>query len=95
MSDKVNIDARFTPCRCGCKGKDPWHAATFRRVVHDQVPVRDGPEKQGRVGRLTWRVVARGRARFPWGDEEVLRVEAGTVSSWMLPDAARSLGLPL
>lgn len=22
-------------CRCGCAGKDPWHASNFRRVIRD------------------------------------------------------------
>lgn len=26
---------RLTPCGCGCKGRDPWHRASFRRVVTD------------------------------------------------------------
>ena len=27
-------------CDCGCKGKDPWHKSSFRRVIRDD----DGEE---------------------------------------------------
>lgn len=29
----TQITYRVNPCNCGCKGGDPWHAATFYRVI--------------------------------------------------------------
>lgn len=42
------IMARLTPCNCGCQGADPWHRATYRRVV-DEVQAVDETHQQGTV----------------------------------------------
>jgi hypothetical protein len=36
----VKVINKGSPCSCGCKGQDPWHKASYRRVVH--VRVKEG-----------------------------------------------------
>jgi hypothetical protein len=33
------ITQRLSPCLCGCKGTDPWHARRIKRVVRNVVKV--------------------------------------------------------
>lgn len=70
---KAEIVSRVEPCRCGCQGRDPWHARTFTRELHDvtevepiEVKVRAYREPL-LARRVAW-------AHFPWGDEEVAEV---------------------
>ena len=69
MSTKqVTIRNRLGKCNCGCQGRDPWHARTFKRVVTTTSEgVEDGRTHEG----FTWLVVARGEAQFPWGVDKV------------------------
>lgn len=55
-----------TPCRCGCKGRDPWHKSWYRRVVRD---IKDLPNG-GREGLV----------RMPYSTQPV-RVFQGTSGS--------------
>ena len=27
------VTSRFNPCKCGCRGRDPWHAKDFTRKI--------------------------------------------------------------
>jgi hypothetical protein len=54
------ITYRFKPCNCGCKGSDPWHKTTYRRVVRNVremtgvMVTRDGYPKEYRaIGYVT------------------------------------------
>jgi hypothetical protein len=61
---KASITARYEPCRCGCKGTDPWHASRFVRVLTN-VETHEPKEVQTRTGK---RVVDQtATAKFPWG----------------------------
>lgn len=42
MTKRELIFNRTKPCRCGCTGRDPWHQATYRRVVRDVRSTDDG-----------------------------------------------------
>lgn len=61
-SAAVKVTMRQTPCKCGCGGRDPWHAASLVRVVRNlvEVPGEDG------LG-----VLARGEVEAPWGLQAV------------------------
>ena len=63
------IRARIDPCKCGCAGRDPWHAASFQRVVRKVIEVDPTPAVTRWGVRST--IVARGTARFPWGADAV------------------------
>jgi len=39
----VEITNRTKPCNCGCKGRDPWHATSYQRVI----TLDDGSEISG------------------------------------------------
>lgn len=67
---RVRILTRLHPCGCGCKGEDSWHRPNLIRVVRD---VEVLPEPEVRTPGLST-VVARGVARFPWGEEPVVGV---------------------
>jgi len=34
-TNRVKITQRMNPCMCGCRGTDPQHAATVKRVIRD------------------------------------------------------------
>ena len=74
---KQRITNRYEPCRCGCAGRDPWHQSEYVRVirnvqVHDE-PVELSPRrpKYNLPAKIE---VARGIARFPFGECEVRAV---------------------
>jgi len=71
MNRNEKITARVSPCRCGCKGRDPWHAATFRRVVHS-VESATGTADVRDLGETE--ITARGTVTAPWGDQSVVRI---------------------
>lgn len=72
MTSAEYIHVRFDPCRCGCYGKDPWHARSFRRVVRDVVQY---PEpKKVKTSSGEYDAMGEGVAKFPWGDSIVYRV---------------------
>lgn len=60
------IVARDTPCRCGCKGTDPWHRRSFLRRLRD-VRVQTGAWKMERFDRVA-------TVAMPWGTATVIRV---------------------
>jgi len=68
---KATIHNRIDPCGCGCKGADPWHAKTFKRVLQD---VRDevGSVKIRHRGRLLY--LRRAVVQLPWGRVQVAEV---------------------
>ena len=66
---------RVDPCRCGCKGNDPWHRASFKRAVW-AVQLLDEPQLTNDLdGYCTTYVVATAVIKAPWGEQDVqLRV---------------------
>lgn len=66
---QIEIVNRHDPCKCGCKGQDPWHARTFTRNIKNATVQPDGLRK--------------GTAKFPWGEETVVeRQVAGCHWTW-------------
>jgi hypothetical protein len=61
----VWIRQRLTPCNCGCKGKDSWHAAKIKRVVRNVKPcLRVDVPTDGMFRRVT----ADGEYKHPSGE---------------------------
>lgn len=68
---RQRVQMRVEPCRCGCKGSDPWHRQTLTRAVCGIHLLA--------VPRLDWSVdgvsatyvVASGTIRCPWGAQAV------------------------
>ena len=60
MTDKQSVLARYKTCNCGCRGADPQHKPSYRRVIRDEVEVdeRDGARRVGKRG--TVRLPGRG-----------------------------------
>lgn len=57
---------RVSPCKCGCGGRDPWHAQHFNRVVRDVVYLDDLESvRTTAFGRD--KVIARGVVKLPRG----------------------------
>ena len=67
------IVARTKTCRCGCAGKDPWHARSFDRKIRDiqDVDMLADEESDAPDEVVTYRA---GVARMPWGDTAVEEV---------------------
>lgn len=63
-SKTTKITLRYEPCNCGCKGTDPWHARTVKRVVRDSQDANFGGGQHGE----------RGCIRMPWGTQPVKRL---------------------
>lgn len=70
---KVRIETRRGPCKCGCKGSDPWHRKTYHRAIENARAVENGPSVDGMPG-LAFVVSDEGEAIFPWGRERVVFV---------------------
>jgi len=85
--DSVNVTSRVGKCRCGCGGKDSWHATRFTRVLRDVTEVRE-------TATPTWlntavSIVARGTVKVPWGAADVglVVIECGAravVNGWSI-----------
>ena len=66
---QATITKRLDPCTCGCKGSDPWHLKSYKRVLYDDreemgqcfVPAIGGEQKHDRVATVA----------VPWSDERV------------------------
>lgn len=67
---------RNKPCNCGCHGKDPWHAATFLRIVKNIVEVPVGMIDPNECRKV---VIATGEIQAPWGTQAV-QLETYTVN---------------
>jgi hypothetical protein len=64
---REKIILRSTPCRCGCLGRDPWHAASVRRVVtmtSETTGTIKMPYGQVEVARKQYTCPVTGRALF-------------------------------
>lgn len=71
---------RSDPCRCGCGGRDPWHARFFRRVVTNFSMLQKEAFITTKDGRRV-PVIAIGEARLPMCKKPVrvgLRISGGT-----------------
>ena len=79
----TTITKRNDPCNCGCQGKDPWHQARYRRVLH---------EVQDKVGTAMTTVGTRVYTRtavvqLPWGRTAVVYVplrEGSALGEWLV-----------
>jgi hypothetical protein len=68
MNKTTEITRRLSdePCKCGCKGGDPWHAQKFDRVITN---VREESGKRVVHAYSFLAEYARiGTARLPWGE---------------------------
>jgi len=75
---QAKITNRLSPCRCGCKGGDPWHARSFKRTVRDVREVAPGTREGTKAcPSLPFFVLREGVAKFPWGAERVVEVKHG------------------
>lgn len=80
---KTHITKRMKPCNCGCKGRDPWHKESYRRVLRNKLP------SAGDV-RTAWEdqtpIQAEAVASFPWGETRVvqMRKAPGRPAWWMI-----------
>lgn len=57
-----DITTRLTSCRCGCKGQDPWHKASYKRVVRNRCHVSE--DRTTAAGHL-YRILVRGQVQLP------------------------------
>lgn len=73
---EVKIINRLSPCKCGCKGSDPQHAATFLRVLRN-VKNEAGTTKTAFGSHTEY--VKSATVRLPWG---VVRVVASPHTYW-------------
>lgn len=65
----TKIVCRATACKCGCGGRDPWHARFFHRTLREVQPTsRFEPVVNGF---WTMSVPEQAVAQFPWGQETV------------------------
>lgn len=68
----TTITRRIDPCACGCAGRDPWHAREFTREIVNVTPAT------GTAKTIAYRhpvaIRAKGAARLPWGEGEMVRV---------------------
>ena len=73
-SQSSRIILRTEPCRCGCKGKDPGHAASVKRVVHEihEVSEEQSPWNK-HTDQIQSRIAQRGWIKMPYGQVEVFR----------------------
>mgnify|MGYP003333543250 FL=1 len=67
----VKVTMRHDQCRCGCNGRDPWHARTLTRKVRDVV-VADFDALQ----RERFVLVATGNISHPSGESVPVKCEA-------------------
>lgn len=74
----TEIIMRDSPCKCGCGGRDPWHARTFIRAIHDIKPANIPSETYDGIVKDFYHT---GIAKFPWGEETVIEVGIGTTKS--------------
>lgn len=65
----ASITKRISPCTCGCKGTDSWHAKSFDRVIRD---VKDDPGTARTAYGGGTSFEKAGVARFPWGLSRVV-----------------------
>lgn len=80
---KIEVVYRYSACRCGCHGKDPWHAKSFKRIPKTLRPATQ--EDQGRditlhgefgSTRLAGAVFSVATVDLPWAkDVEVIYAE--------------------
>jgi len=66
----AKILTRYTACRCGCHGQDPWHVPHFQRTIRDLVELDPAAIESEEGG---WLILATGTARFPWGTENLVK----------------------
>ena len=65
------ITLRLSPCRCGCGGSDPWHAASLRRTIYD-VTAEPARVKLKGSGLSAPQFCRRfGTVKLPWGSAVV------------------------
>ena len=71
----VGITNRLSPCTCGCRGRDSWHAAHFSRVVRNVEIFGEVREESTKpYGRAL--AIASGTVKLPRGETRVVFVVA-------------------
>lgn len=83
------ITALWDTCNCGCEGRDPWHKNSFKRKVKITGFINIIEEISDEFHSVAY---ATGTARFPWGEEEVIKKQTKrkdapldtTKGSWLL-----------
>lgn len=65
------IQSREATCKCGCKGRDPWHARFFLREVRDVQPTDRFDSIT--IGFWIVQITNAATVTFPWGDETIYR----------------------
>lgn len=85
---RVRIAKRLEPCTCGCRGSDPWHRRDYDRTVRGIVREEGTAASCYASSRNPYPYDARGVARFPFGEREVVRVvhPDGYVLGWAIAD---------
>ncbi len=64
LTGEQDILYRLSPCKCGCGGKDSWHAGRFKRSLRN-VRVFDPPIEDTRHGDVVWLRLAIGEWKHP------------------------------
>lgn len=62
------IDNKLDTCTCGCRGRDPQHKLSYKRVVRDVRRLDAAERVTTRDGRSI-RIIARGTAAHPAEDQ--------------------------
>ena len=80
----VEITYRVNPCKCGCKGTDPWNQKTFKRQLHGVAEVWEMAKVEAYTDPK--RIVARANVQLPWGYVPVVQVvlDNGDVLGWFV-----------
>jgi len=63
---RQRISYRVDPCKCGCSGRDSWHAQDFTRTVRGIRFVDGGPRLERVQAGFNVMIVAEGWAKMPW-----------------------------
>ena len=82
MSDTLKkqvISVRVGPCRCGCKGKDPHHRASYVRTVTNVHELVGAPREPVRVWDSAKSELVSGEYAFTYTHEGVAKLPSGVV----------------
>jgi len=69
----VKLTNRMSPCRCGCNGTDPWHQATYERVLRNVQPATGTVMVKGHPA--SWDIRGTAEVKLPWGIARAVLVQ--------------------
>ena len=74
---------RISPCGCGCRGTDPWHAKSFDRVIRNErvLSLEESPFLPMVANDFEHRVAALAEIKAPSGVVKVERTELRRIST--------------